>query len=84
MQANADISHARIGDRGAEAFASALSVSPIITKISLKDNRLSLEGLTYILQSLLARMQCRGGKELLKTPKNSSSLAQPSEVSIQQ
>ena len=65
LQPTADISYARIGDRGAEAFASALSVSPIITKLSLRDNRLGLDGLTHILQSLLSRMQFTAAKDLL-------------------
>ena len=83
MQPTADISYARIGDRGAEAFASALSVSPIITKLSLKDNRLGLEGLTCVLQSLLARMQCTAGKELVRAARNTGPPT-PNEVRIQQ
>ena len=66
LQPSADISYARIGDRGAEAFAAALAVSPAIKELSLRDNRLGLEGLTHILKSLLVRMGFTAAMDLFR------------------
>lgn len=67
IQERADLSYARLGDRGVEALSYALAVNRIVRSICLKHCHLSGVGIKHLLQSLLLRMNAEGAKERLES-----------------
>ena len=65
-QAVADLAHACMGDRGATAFMHGLACNRLITTLSVKDNKLTHQGLVYILNAMLRRMDPMGTSAALR------------------
>jgi hypothetical protein len=76
MQDTADVSFAKLGDRGAEAFATALAVNPYCKSLSIKDNHLHPSGFTAILKSVLNRFNVPLAAEMLQEAAQASQLIQ--------
>jgi hypothetical protein len=66
FQENADLSHAQLGDRGAEAFSHGLAVNRVIRKLSIMDNKLTFTGLMHVLRGLLGRVNVAAAAVLLQ------------------
>ena len=60
------MTHAFMGDRGANALMHALACNRIIQTLSVKDNKLTSQGLMYMLNGMLRRVDPLGTSEALR------------------
>jgi hypothetical protein len=66
VQEAADLGHASLGDRGMHAFMHALACNRIMRTLNVKDNKLTAQGLMYMLNGMLRRLDLSNSSNALR------------------